>query len=1802
MPKKYRRGRLSKRIAVLESLEDRRLLAGDLVAQWRAEDLNHLLNDGDQVSNWSDSIAAVPTKNRGTPTLIKQQYGGRSTVRFHPSDGDDSLRISIADNPINRADNFSVIVTFVSDSQTLPGENGNWFEGAGLVDANALGFSKGWGIAMNSQGQIGAGLESGFLQPVTSLYSTATGLNDGQLHYVAFTRQAGTMTIYVDDQPTSSRDDGSPLALSDTEIVFGDTLSGNAAGFAGDISEIRFYDGALNAAEWLEIRNELSAYYDNQPPQVQPDSYTTAEDSVLLFADVATGVLANDLDAEGDSLTAILIDPPQHGVLSLNPKGSFIYDSDLNFFGEDTFRYAAVDFRESEPTTVTIAVTPTYDPAIAVPDEYKSAPDQILNVAAAEGLLANDVNLDAGPLIAKIATDVASGNLTLSEDGSFNYDPAGFSGVTTFGYQIDDGTRLSNEVTVTLTINSPPLAADDHYELSEDGRITSDSELGILANDVDAENDKFSATLISSTEHGSLSLQADGSFDYVPDPEFSGLDSFTYRIADYADRSPTVGTVTFNVLPINDRPIATGDLYLTFVDTPLTITKEAGLIANDIDVDNPILTPLVSQPPTHGDLQLKNDGSFVYTPKQGFEGKDQFRYTVNDGELTSTEAIVNLVVAPIDQQVIINEVHYDPPENTVPAEFIELFNQGHQPADLSDWFFTNGIRYVIPAGTIIEPLSYLVIAQHPATLQEQFGVNAIGPYAGRLSSEGEEITLRNSAGDMVDRVDYRQGFPWPIAAGGDGPSMELIHPSLDNQLGGSWRASVAPTPNAINSVHANNAPPQIRQVSHSPQQPKANETTIITAKVTDPNGVESVSLDYQIVSPGNFIPTLLPLPIRDLRRGPDDPREVNPAYVDPANWTTLVMVDDGTGADTVAGDHLYTASIPGQSHRTLMRYRINISDTLSESVTVPYEDDAARNFAYFVYDGVPDYGQHKSETLESVPVYHLIARNEDVTTMMGYSGRNQISQGTQARFAYNWPAAFVYDGVVYDNINMRLRGANGRYHLSGKRSMRFRFNDGQYFQAKDQAGEPISEKWRTLTTGKMFDNRQTQTWALNETVNMHLFNQLGVPAPETFYIHFRVIDGAEESPDQWSGDFWGLNFVIETYDVRFLDNHELERGNLYKLINQTRSWEQQQRYQAPNAVNDGSDHNEIENKLRGRSTADYINAHVNLEKYFQYHAFTEAIRHYDYWPDANKNMVYYFEPDYLPENNNRGKLWILPWDTDASWGPTWNSGHDVVYNSVFPASGGGSDRNSTEELWPAYYNAVREIRDLLWQRDQIEPLVEQFADVLRPMAAADFDRWRGGPASEGRYNGLTGEGTKGIDALVQNMKDFAFQGGNWPGGSVPNGGRARHLDRLLTNSRAKDEAVPAKPTISYQGNPNFPTNGLRFKTSNFSDAQGNDTFAGIEWRIAEVTDPNAPAFNPNADLLLEWNSTWESGVLAEFDSQIAPPSSAVQAGHAYRARVRMQDRSGHWSHWSDPMSFIATTATASELTESLRISEIHYHPSAPSQVEVRAGFSDADDFEFIELVNRSEKTLDLTGAEFVQAPLNGDPQGIQFLFAEGLITELAAGERVLIVEDVEAFRFRYGNDLPITGQWRGNLSNGGEQLTLLGDGLPIQQFTYSDDWYPITDGDGPSLELIDTNNTDLASWGQAASWRPSAANGGSPGTAEVPPVIGDSNADGVFDSGDLVAVFRAGEYEDNVPGNSSYAEGDWNADGDFDSGDLVFAFQNGNYARGATPLLASPQIAAALLWTETDHKSNVAQVSNVILTADRQTTNARQLP
>ena len=212
-------------------------------------------------------------------------------------------------------------------------------------------------------------------------------------------------------------------------------------------------------------------------------------------------------------MTAILIEGPEHGTLTLWPDGSFIYDPDPDFFGQDTFSYSAFDLQPSPPATVTLIVQSQYDPAVAQADSYKGLAGQVLSASADNGVLANDENPDQALLTAVLVDDVPTGQLTLHADGAFDYDPQGFAGTTTFSYRIQDGTGLSNSQSVTLIINTPPQAVDDAYTLQEDVMLTVGAANGVLQNDLDAEGDPLTASLIQSTQHGLLTFSEDGSFE-----------------------------------------------------------------------------------------------------------------------------------------------------------------------------------------------------------------------------------------------------------------------------------------------------------------------------------------------------------------------------------------------------------------------------------------------------------------------------------------------------------------------------------------------------------------------------------------------------------------------------------------------------------------------------------------------------------------------------------------------------------------------------------------------------------------------------------------------------------------------------------------------------------------------------------------------------------------------------------------------------------------------------------------------------------------------------------------------------------------------------------------------------------------------------------------------------------------------------------------------------------------------------------------------------------------------------------------
>lgn len=140
--------------------------------------------------------------------------------------------------------------------------------------------------------------------------------------------------------------------------------------------------------------------------------------------------------------------------------------------------------------------------------------------------------------------------------------------------------------------------------------------------------------------------------------------------------------------------------------------------------------------------------------------------------------------------VVINELHYNPDVKTERVEFIELFNAGTEPVNLGGWQFTDGVQFTFPA-TSLPTGGYVVVAENPAALKAKFGMDALGPFTGNLSKYGERLVLRDAAGNKADEVDYQPGFPWPTVGDPPGYSIELINPALDNDLGGSWRVSVA---------------------------------------------------------------------------------------------------------------------------------------------------------------------------------------------------------------------------------------------------------------------------------------------------------------------------------------------------------------------------------------------------------------------------------------------------------------------------------------------------------------------------------------------------------------------------------------------------------------------------------------------------------------------------------------------------------------------------------------------------------------------------------------------------------------------------------------------------------------------------------------------------------------------------------------------------------------------------------------------------------------------------------------------------
>ncbi len=896
------------------------------------------------------------------------------------------------------------------------------------------------------------------------------------------------------------------------------------------------------------------------------------------------------------------------------------------------------------------------------------------------------------------------------------------------------------------------------------------------------------------------------------------------------------------------------------------------------------------------------------------------------------------------------------------------------------------------------------------------------------------------------------------------------------------------TPGATNSVYSTLAPPQIRQVEHSPTIPSSGTPVRISARITDPDGVAGVTLRYQVVSPGQYI------------------RRSDAAYE--TAWTDLPMNDAGTDGDAVAGDGIYSCTVPAaiQIHRRLVRYRISATDGRS-AISVPYADDEQPNFAYFVYNGLPSWtarNQPPSGTLTTfppsllgtLPSYHLIANETDVIN----------SQYNGAYDTVRMWGTLVYEGQVYDHIRFHNKGSASTYQ-SGKNKWRFHFNRARGFEARDSWGRPYARPWDTFTMHACASpwNPCFRGWAgLDEVVSSRIFELAGVPSAKMHHLGFRVIRRAAESASpggtvsdpfgpagslngQYSSDLWGLYLAIEDPDGSFLDQRGLPDGNVYHIAGN----EGDKTHQGATHPVDTSDWNTFRDGSVTRTSNSAANetwwrANLDIGVYTSFHACNRITGNVD----LREGWNHYF---YHRGSDNR---WLpIPWDLDMMYFPeTHWSGTIDQRNSLAMSS-----------IRLEYRNRCRELLDLICEDGtpsggQIGQLVEEYRRIIRPAGeSAGWDlldqyMWNYHPRTTGGHTGhfyqprvMSDSRIGGTWTRTYATADFAgickflidYDTDTDPNTFAIGDGDQRGYGYNYLRLESTDVAIPDRPTLEFTGAAGFPANDLTFTASAFSDPQGAETFGAMQWRIGELSAPGVGAYVEGAPFKFEATDVYRSAEMTNNTTSFRFPVTACEPGHTYRARVRFKDDTGRWSHWSPAVQFTAAVPDVAVYTNALVISEVNYNPAPVTPTEFAAGFS-SDDFEWIELKNVSLHAVDMTGLRFTK--------GVDFDFPAGWA--VPPGGFVLVVRNRDAFHARYGNrfDGLIAGTTSDNLNNSGEQLKLsFGAGTPVVDFTYSDSppWPAAADGAGRTLTLVTPANRPDPNL--PSNWKPSSVVGGTPG-------------------------------------------------------------------------------------------------------------------
>ncbi|AYV19805.1 tandem-95 repeat protein [Vibrio mediterranei] len=398
-------------------------------------------------------------------------------------------------------------------------------------------------------------------------------------------------------------------------------------------------------------------------PESTPVSATMQEDGSLLVSQEM--LLANAVDLNNDALTAFeLATNDENAIIADNNDGTFTITLNDDFNGDLELSYKITDGEFVTPNTLNLSVEAVNDAPISESVELSGVEDESI-VISQEDLLAYASDVDGDTLTAKdLQIDASFGSLVDNLDGTWTFSPVeNFNGDVPFTFKVDDGqldTEASGHLNL-LEVNDAPDAPAISLSTDEDQILVIDPAYILAqASDVDGDTLTLDQLSVRAPENATLQVQPDGMYHLITSQDFNGLIELDYAVSD--DALEAQGTVSIDVIPVNDEPFAVGNASLTTNEDGAFTFDASDLVDlfDDIDTDELVVSRvIVPDSEDGGEIAQNEDGTWTFSPTADFAGISELQVIVSDGEF-ETSLDVPVYIRPVADGAVITTAHDGP--------------------------------------------------------------------------------------------------------------------------------------------------------------------------------------------------------------------------------------------------------------------------------------------------------------------------------------------------------------------------------------------------------------------------------------------------------------------------------------------------------------------------------------------------------------------------------------------------------------------------------------------------------------------------------------------------------------------------------------------------------------------------------------------------------------------------------------------------------------------------------------------------------------------------------------------------------------------------------------------------------------------------------------------------------------------------------------------------------------------------------------------------------------------------------------